>query len=68
MLVYHFIKFWIGEIWFFEEKDIIDYVEKMIATVFGVIPAIFIVMIDVLLSPIEIIAIIIYKVRRYKTK
>ena len=68
MLVYHFIKFWIGEIWFFEEKDIIDYVEKMIATVFGVIPAILIVMIDVLLSPIEIIAIIIYKVRRYKTK
>lgn len=68
MLTYHFIKYWIGEIWFFEERDIVDYVERSIATVFGFIPTIFLVMLDVLLSPIEIIAIIIYKVRRTKTK
>lgn len=66
MLAYSFIKKWIKDIWFFETEDIIGYVERAIATVFGLIPMLMIAIIDLILSPIEIIAIIIYKVRRTK--
>ena len=66
MLAYGFIKYWIGNIWFFEEEDVIDYVVKVIETAFGLIPMLLIAIIDLIFSPIEIIAIIIYKVRRTK--
>ena len=66
MLAYSFIKNWIEDIWFFETEDIIGYVERAIATVLGLIPMLMIAIIDLILSPIEIIAIIIYKVRRTK--
>lgn len=66
MLAYSFIKKWIKDILFFETEDIIGYVERAIAIVFGLIPMLMIAIIDLILSPIEIIAIIIYKVRRTK--
>ena len=66
MLAYAFIRKWIGDIWFFETEDIVGYVEKTIVTVFGLIPMLIILIVVLILSPIEIIAIVIYKVRRTK--
>lgn len=63
MLAYNFIKNWIDDIWCFGEKDVVEYVINIIKTVFGVIPTLFITMLDLILSPIEIIAVIMWKLR-----
>ena len=68
MLAFCFMRYWLGEIWFFKIDDMVDYVFRFIKSILGIIPVIFLIPVDIILSPIEIVAIITYCIKNKKKK
>lgn len=66
MLALSFIRHCFGDIWFFEENDIFEYIQRIIISIFILIASIPIFLIDIVLSPIELVAGIMYITRRKK--
>lgn len=75
MLTYKFLKYELEELWWDEPDSMIEFslsiIQSILVVVIGIIPLI----IDIILSPLEILGIIIWnikykkkRVRRYKTK
>ena len=66
MLAFHFIKYWLFEIWFWESANIFEFVENSLKTIFTLITGLLILIVDLILGPIEIIAIIIYNIKKWR--
>ena len=66
MLAIYFIRWWLFKIWYFIIGNIFDYVLRFVKSFIGIILALLLFVIDIILGPIEIIAIISYCI--YKKK
>jgi len=68
MLVYHFLKYWFTDTGIWGNKTITEFVEDFMICFLIAIFALPIFAVDVILSPVEIIAIFIYIIIKYRSK